>query len=288
MNTVEKLTGVLGRPQALQEVRGDKGLLAAVGRWRHAGARLDVSSLDTIQLVFNVSGGQTVELNYKDRFVRSVIRAGTVAIVSPVTLANVVVTGKADTVQVVVTRELIEAVTGRPASLAPPHLAPCGIRLQAAAARVLVALNRNRPEGSSDVNAAARMIASLISHPATVPRGPFRGELSHAARRRVHSLLDNRLRPDGCSPLSLGDMAEAAGLSVHHFLKAFRQTEGETPYARVIARRIDLALGMLLGRDARVDEVADAAGFSSPSHFVSTFRRHVGVTPGAVRDAAQG
>jgi AraC family transcriptional regulator len=37
-----------------------------------------------------------------------------------------------------------------------------------------------------------------------------------------------------------------------------------------------------------VSEVADEVGFSTPSHFVATFRAAMGVTPGAVRDALAG
>ncbi len=82
----------------------------------------------------------------------------------------------------------------------------------------------------------------------------------------------------------LSDLA-AVGLSVHHFIKAFQQCEGETPYARVIACRIDKALTLLLRADSQVNQVAKQTGFSSPYHFVSVFRARVGVTPGAFRDA---
>ena len=286
MKILEKLTSALGSPQAFREVRLDTEFLAAVGRWRHAGARVDFGGVDTVQVVFNVSGGQTVDLDYGDRSARSVIRAGTVAVVPPGTYAGVAVTGRADVVQVVLSRGLIEAVSGRPASLAPPPDV-YGPRLQAAAAQALVALTRTEPESHPGVDAAVRTMAFLLSLPAAPPSRPFRGGLSASARRRVNAVMDDRLRADGCSPLALGELAEAAGLSVHHFVKAFRSTEGETPYARVLVRRIDLALSLLLRADARVDEVADATGFSSPSHFVSTFRRHTGVTPGAVRDAAR-
>jgi AraC-like DNA-binding protein len=37
-----------------------------------------------------------------------------------------------------------------------------------------------------------------------------------------------------------------------------------------------------------VAEVADDAGFATPAHFIATFRRTLGVTPGAFRAAALG
>jgi hypothetical protein len=57
MNTVEKLTSTLSRPQVLREVGSGDRLLAAIGRWRHKGACVDLSDTDIVQLVFNVSGG---------------------------------------------------------------------------------------------------------------------------------------------------------------------------------------------------------------------------------------
>ena len=93
------------------------------------------------------------------------------------------------------------------------------------------------------------------------------GGISPAARRRVHALVDERLQADGCSPLAVDELARAAGLSVHHFIKAFRQTEGGTPHAKVIARRLDHALSLLLQANARVDWIALQTGFSSPRAF---------------------
>ena len=50
---------------------------------------------------------------------------------------------------------------------------------------------------------------------------------------------------------------------------------------------MDLALDSLLQPAARVDWIAGQTGFSSPAHFVSAFRRRLGVTPpGALRNAA--
>lgn len=189
--------------------------------------------------------------------------------------------------QIVVRSELIEAITGRPAALMQPQPAVWQPRLQAVAAQALVALARDWDARSAELNVIVRRAAGLLAQPLVMPPAAARGGLSPAARRRVHALIDGRLAADSCVPPSVGELAGAAGLSVNHFVTAFRESEGETPYARVNARRIDKALTLLLRAGARVDEVAYRTGFSSASHFVSAFRRHVGVTPGAVRDAAR-
>ena len=81
-----------------------------------------------------------------------------------------------------------------------------------------------------------RQVAGQLA--ASVPasaREFVKGGLSPAARRRIRTLMDARLRSDGCGPLSVVELAQAAGLSVHHFIKAHRETEGETPRHDVAA-----------------------------------------------------
>ena len=287
MNTVEKLTSALGRPQALRVIASGRHLVAAVGRWRHQGAQVDLSGTGAVQLVFNVSGGQRVALRCGDAEVCGVIRAGSLGVISPGKATRVAVTGGADTVQIIVSRALIHRMAGDLASPMPPRFEVGEPRLRAAAAQALVALARSPRESRAQVDGLVRQVARWFGQPASP--GPFvlvQGGLSPSARRRVRALMDERLRIDGCLPLTLGELARAAGLSVHHFVKAFHQTEGRTPYASMLARRVDLALALLLQPTARVDWIAGQTGFSSPAHFVSAFRQRLGVTPGALRDAA--
>jgi AraC family transcriptional regulator len=287
MNTVEKLTAALGPPRALRMIASGRHLVAAVGRWRHQGAQVDLGGTGTVQLVFNVSGGQRVSLRGGGGEFHGTIRAGSLGVVSPDHATRVAVTGGADTVQIIVSRALIDRMAGGLASPVPARFEVGEPRLQAAAAQALVALARSPRESRVPVDGLVGQVARCFGQPATTLRPvPVRGGLSPSARRRVWALMDERLRADGCLPLALGELASAAGLSVHHFVKAFHQTEGRTPYASVLARRVDLALALLLQPKARVDWIAEQTGFSSPAHFVSAFRQRLGVTPGALHDAA--
>ena len=83
----------------------------------------------------------------------------------------------------------------------------------------------------------------------------------------------------------MNELAEAAGLSLHHFIKVCREAEGCTPHALLLQKRVERAIVLLSDRRARVNEIAMLTGFSSPSHFVSTFHRLTGVTPAAYREA---
>ena len=103
--------------------------------------------------------------------------------------------------------------------------------------------------------------------------------LSPAVVRRV---LDH---VEGCldRSLSLGQLAEVAGLSPCHFARAFRATVGETPHRFVMRRRVERARALLVGEDGFVTpaEAAFRAGFSSQSHLTRCFREVLGQTPGA-------
>ena len=287
MTTVERLCSVLGPPQALREVTDDRGFLGAVGRWSHQGAKVDLRGTDTVQVIFNVSGGQRVkQLTQTGSVHQLTVRAGSIAITAPDHPSQVEVQGRADTVQIILSGKLLASAASEAALPGLP--APFGqAGLQAAAVRALMCLSRDQSSQGGTLEDVLRQVAGQLAAPVPAsPRKFVKGGLSPGARRRIRTLMEARLRSDGCGPLSVVELAQAAGLSVHHFIKAHRQTEGETPHRRVVANRLDLALSLLLRTNARVDWIAMDTGFSSPAHFVSAFRKHFGTTPGMLRDTA--
>jgi hypothetical protein len=140
MKTLDVLTSALGNPQAIQEITSGSRLIGAVGRWRHQGACVNLSDIDTVQLIFNVSGGQVVELLDCNRSLHRVVRAGTIGVVFPGKPIRVAISGRADTIQIIVAKQLIEAATRRSDGVLNAPLGMCEHRLQAAGAQALVAL----------------------------------------------------------------------------------------------------------------------------------------------------
>lgn len=255
MILLDQLSEILGAPQSLWQLRDGSEVLAAVGRWRHEGARLESARADVVQYVFNVSEGQRVEIQGPAARVERTIRAGSVGVVAP--QSRVTISGHADTVQILLNRKL----------LSDAHVSVA--RLQAAGAQALVGLARASSE------ALERVVAGL-ARPSALPK--TRECLPPAVRAELRVMMEG-------SP-TVEELADAAGLSVFHFIRAYRQTEGTTPHARILDLRLERALNLLMQPGARVDDVGEATGFDSPSHFISAFRRRAGVTPGAVRDAA--
>jgi AraC-like DNA-binding protein len=81
-------------------------------------------------------------------------------------------------------------------------------------------------------------------------------------------------------PVSLRDLAAAAGLSEFHFLRAYRATFGETPHQHFTRLRIEHAK-RALARGAAVTEVCFDVGYSSLGSFSSLFARATGRSPRA-------
>ena len=284
MKSLDAIVRTLGEPKALWRVQSGSRTVAAVARWRHRGAVIDLSDADAYQVIFNVSGGQVVTLPGHVGLGRT-IRAGAVGINAPEQLGAIHVLGRADTLQIFISREWIETVNGSGAVSGAPQLAACAPQLRTAAARALVAIEQSCGEGDEQLDEIVRAVARYLV--TTPPTKSEPGGLAPSARRRVGRLLSHCVA-EGPGPAPRVDqMARAAGLSTPHFARAFHRTEGLSPHACLIGRRLDMALVLLLRADARVDRVSDMSGFSSASHFVSTFKSHMGITPGAFRDAAR-
>ncbi|MBM9401203.1 helix-turn-helix transcriptional regulator [Gluconacetobacter azotocaptans] len=140
----------------------------------------------------------------------------------------------------------------------------------------ILPLQWSRPADRVAVGQAATgLMAYLLAHMTDRrPDLPRRGGLSMAAFRRVEALVDAHMD----HPLSLDDLAGAAGLSSFHFARAFRQSRGETPHGFVTRRRIERAQ-TLLRRGWPPSRIAILCGFSSHSHLTARFRTHTGLTP---------
>src|SRR3954469_23813961 len=86
-----------------------------------------------------------------------------------------------------------------------------------------------------------------------------------------------RLNEEGVR-LELETLAQRAGLSRFHALRAFKRRYGLPPHAYQLCLRISRARCMLLA-GAPAADVAVQCGFVDQSHFNRHFKRLVGMTP---------
>ncbi len=125
-----------------------------------------------------------------------------------------------------------------------------------------------------------RALRRWLDLPGTpVRRSHLRGGLTPAAMRRIHVWVEAHLE----APIRLQDMAARAGLSLHHFARAFRTSAGTTPRAFVEGRRIERARQLIEESDRPLAEIALATGLGTQSRLTTIFRRRTGFTPGEYR-----
>ena len=96
---------------------------------------------------------------------------------------------------------------------------------------------------------------------------------------RAKDLADVRY----AEPLTVADLARAAGLSPAHFSREFRRTFGESPHTYLLTRRLERAAALLRTTDRSVAEICFAVGLSSVGSFTTSFTRMFGKSPTAYR-----
>lgn len=112
-----------------------------------------------------------------------------------------------------------------------------------------------------------------------------RKQASHLAPKgHWLSSVEARLRENWESPPTLTELAEMAGIHPSHLVRAFRQRYHVTPGDFIRQIRIEEACRRLrVAPEISLSELALVLGFSDQSHFVRTFRKQIGVTPGVYR-----
>ena len=96
---------------------------------------------------------------------------------------------------------------------------------------------------------------------------------------RAKDLADARY----AEPLTVDDLARAAGLSRAHFSLAFRRTFGESPHGYLLTRRLERAAALLRNTDRSVADICVAVGLTSVGSFTTSFTRMFGRPPTAYR-----
>jgi AraC-like DNA-binding protein len=104
---------------------------------------------------------------------------------------------------------------------------------------------------------------------------PPRGGLPPRVLRRVREYIAAHLQ----QTISIQMLADVAGLSMFHFARTFKQSEGVTPHRFLLQSRLRRVQELLANTELPLSEIAIAAGFSDQSHCARRFREFVGMTP---------
>jgi AraC-like DNA-binding protein len=84
-------------------------------------------------------------------------------------------------------------------------------------------------------------------------------------------------------PLTVDDLARAAGLSRGHFSQEFRRAFGESPHAYLLTRRLERAAALLQATDHPVADICFSVGLQSVGSFTTSFTRTYGRSPTVYR-----
>lgn len=88
--------------------------------------------------------------------------------------------------------------------------------------------------------------------------------------------------------MNLQKVAGVAGLSSHHFVRAFSAATGKSPMRYLRDLRIRHSISLLQATDLRVKEIAFSSGFRDPLHFCRIFHDSEGLSPTAFREHHRG
>jgi transcriptional regulator of acetoin/glycerol metabolism len=122
-------------------------------------------------------------------------------------------------------------------------------------------------------------ISTLGHSPVAEPPVPSRGGLPPVITQRICEYMESHLD----QKIGLDALASMAGLSTHHFARAFHQTVGMPPHSYLLSRRLERAEQMLRETSLPLAEIAGATGFSDQSHLARHFRRRTGMAPSLAR-----
>ena len=97
--------------------------------------------------------------------------------------------------------------------------------------------------------------------------------------QRAKDLVDARY----AEPITVDDLAAAAGLSRAHFSRMFTRTFGESPRAYLQTRRLERAAALLRYTERSVADICAMVGLTSVGSFTTSFARIYGLPPAAYR-----
>jgi AraC family transcriptional regulator len=239
---------------------------------------------------FGVNYGEALRLErtLHGRRASGSVVPGKLAILPPDAETRWIFDQKGDIVLVYISRNLLDRAVEEGADRDPrlveiiPRFLVRDLVLERSAHRLLKEIAEPRPESRLAAEALAQeLVGHLINaHSNLAPLPPCRVcAVAPARLKRVQEFVHANLG----KTVLLREMADAAGMSLFHFARGFRQATGRTPHQYVIEQRICAARTLLHDPTLPIAQVAKTIGFRH-SHLTAVFRRHMGMTPREFRD----
>lgn len=84
--------------------------------------------------------------------------------------------------------------------------------------------------------------------------------------------------------ITVGEIAEAVGISIYKLQKNFKKIEGTTVYDYIRKSKIDYSKNLLEKSDLSIIIIAQKIGYENPSKFATAFKSITGYTPSKYRE----
>jgi AraC family transcriptional regulator of arabinose operon len=110
-----------------------------------------------------------------------------------------------------------------------------------------------------------------------------RSGISNQASDSVLAKMTEFISRNYAEPVTLEDIARAAGVSRQHLLKLCRSQGRPTPMAQLYSARLEIAADLLQQSGLSIDTIASRCGFISVFHFSRRFKEASGLSPGRWR-----
>ncbi len=137
-------------------------------------------------------------------------------------------------------------------------------------------LERIQPTGKVIESVACALALRFFSLDEISPVPPVGQILSPERKQRVLDFIHERFADP---QLRVAQMAKLVALSPPHFTEIFRHTLGRPPMEHVRRCRLLHAHALVLTRNFRMGEIADACGYCDVSHLGREFRNFFGYPP---------
>jgi AraC family transcriptional regulator len=120
-----------------------------------------------------------------------------------------------------------------------------------------------------------RIVALCPTSKHLPPQTPRRNALPAFRLERVVRYVREHI----AEPITLQNMADAAGMSPMHFAALFRTATGQRPHHYLLEQRVLHAKELMARTSSSLCDIAISAGFNTQAHFSTVFKQFAGMTP---------
>ena len=124
---------------------------------------------------------------------------------------------------------------------------------------------------STNEHLISLQISKILAWLASAEETAFGSKLFDPVIRHIKEHFDEEIMLD--------DLMEICGLSKSYFIREFKKQVGSTPHEYLLAYRLRQAKQMLQTSRQSIEEIAEACGFNSTSHFARAFKKENRMTP---------